>query len=64
MCCGIRPARNLICLTRGMCFVGAGSMVAAGLVLLLSDRSKAAAAIKQLTLPLLAIIALAVGLAI
>ena len=45
-------------------FVGAGSMVAAGLVLLLSDRSKAAAAIKQLTLPLLAIIALAVGLAL
>lgn len=43
-------------------FVGAGSMVAAGLVLLLSDRSKASAAIKQLTFPLLAVIALALGL--
>lgn len=45
-------------------FVGTGSMVAAGLVLLLSDRTKAAAALKQLASPLLAVIALALGLAI
>ena len=41
---------------------GAGSMVAAGLVLLLSDRSKASAALKQLVPPLLGVVALAVGL--
>jgi len=45
-------------------FVGAGSMVAAGLVLLLSSPSKASAALKQLVPPLLGIIALAVGLAL
>ena len=44
-------------------FVGAGSMVAAGVVLLLSDRSKAAAAFKQLTLPLIGVVVLAIGLA-
>ncbi|MFI7434909.1 DUF1304 domain-containing protein [Micromonospora haikouensis] len=44
-------------------FVGAGSMVAAGLVLLLSDPSKAGAALKQLVLPLLGVVALAIGLA-
>jgi putative membrane protein len=44
-------------------FVGAGSMVAAGLVLLLSDRSKTRPALIQLTPPLLGIVALAVGLA-
>jgi putative membrane protein len=43
-------------------FVGAGSMVAAGLVLLLSDRSKTRPALIQLTPPLLGIVALAVGL--
>lgn len=43
-------------------FAGAGSMVAAGLVLLLSDRSKASAALKQLVPPLLGVVALAVGL--
>lgn len=43
-------------------FTGAGSMVAAGLVLLLSDRSKASAALKQLVPPLLGIVCLAVGL--
>ncbi|MCF4120871.1 DUF1304 domain-containing protein [Antribacter sp. KLBMP9083] len=43
-------------------FVGTGSMVAAGLVLLVSSPSKARAAIVQLTPPLLAIIALAAGL--
>jgi len=45
-------------------FVGAGSMVAAGLVLLLSSPSKAGAALKQLVPPLLGIAALAVGLAL
>ena len=44
-------------------FVGAWSMVAAGLVLLLSDRSKTRPALIQLTPPLLGIVALAVGLA-
>ena len=44
-------------------FVGAGSMVAAGLVLLLSDRSKTRPALIQLTPPLLGIVSLAVGLA-
>ncbi|TDC82594.1 DUF1304 domain-containing protein [Micromonospora sp. KC606] len=43
-------------------FVGAGSMVAAGLVLLVSTPSKANAALKQLVPPLLGIIALAIGL--
>ncbi|WP_404445735.1 DUF1304 domain-containing protein [Microbacterium marinum] len=45
-------------------FVGAGSMVAAGLILLLSDRTKASAALKQLVPPLLGIVALAIGLAL
>ena len=45
-------------------FVGAGSMVAAGLVLLLSDRSKARAAMIQLTAPLLGVVLLAIGLAL
>ncbi|MFS0866414.1 DUF1304 domain-containing protein [Microbacterium sp. 179-B 1A2 NHS] len=44
-------------------FVGTGSMVAAGLVLVLSDRTKARAALVQLVPPLLGIIALVVGLA-
>ena len=43
-------------------FVGAGSMVAAGLVLVLSDRSKTRAALIQLVAPLIGIGALAVGL--
>ncbi|WP_047689457.1 DUF1304 domain-containing protein [Kocuria sp. ZOR0020] len=42
--------------------VGAGSMVAAGLALLLSDRTKTSAALKQLTLPALGILALVIGL--
>lgn len=45
-------------------FVGTGSMVAAGVVLLLSDPTKASAALKQLVPPLIAILALAFGLAI
>lgn len=43
-------------------FVGAGSMVAAGAVLLCSSPSKAQAALKQLVPPLLGILALALGL--
>lgn len=43
-------------------FVGAGSMVAAGLVLLLSSPSKARAALVQLVPPLLGVVALAIGL--
>ena len=42
--------------------VGAGSMVAAGLVLLLSDRSKARPALVQLVPPLLGGVLLVVGL--
>ena len=45
-------------------FVGAGSMVAAGAVLLLSSPSKAAAALKQLLPPLLGVVALAIGLSL
>ncbi|MBE1878589.1 DUF1304 domain-containing protein [Myceligenerans pegani] len=45
-------------------FVGAGSMVAAALVLVLSNPSMAAAAAKQGALPLLGVVALAVGLAV
>ncbi|HEY5787417.1 MAG TPA: DUF1304 domain-containing protein [Microlunatus sp.] len=44
-----------------MVFVGTGSMVAAGLVLLLSSPSKASAALKQLVLPALAIVVLVLG---
>ncbi|GAA1872753.1 DUF1304 domain-containing protein [Pseudonocardia ailaonensis] len=43
-------------------FAGAGCMVAAGLVLVLSDRSKARAAAVQLVAPLLGIVLLALGL--
>lgn len=45
-------------------FVGAGSMVAAALVLLLSSKGRGRAALVQGTLPALAIIALAIGLAV
>ena len=41
---------------------GAGSMVAAGLVLMLSARTKTSAALKQAVLPLLGVVALVVGL--
>ncbi len=43
-------------------FAGAGSMTGAGLVLLLSNRDLARAALTQLVPPLLAVILLAVGL--
>ena len=43
---------------------GAGSMAAAGTVLLVSSPAKAASALKQLVPPLLAVVALAIGLAV
>jgi putative membrane protein len=46
-----------------LALTGAGSMVAAALVLALSDRSKLRAAVAQGAFPLLGAIALAVGLA-
>ncbi|WP_449374731.1 DUF1304 domain-containing protein [Arthrobacter psychrolactophilus] len=45
-------------------FVGAGSMVAAGVVLLSSSPDKVSAALKQLVPPLLGVLALALGLAL
>ena len=45
-------------------FAGTGMMLAAALVLVLSDRSKTRAAVMQGTLPLLAVIATAIGVAI
>lgn len=45
-------------------FAGTGMMLAAALVLILSDRSKMRAATMQGTLPLLAVIATAIGVAI
>lgn len=45
-------------------FAGTGMMVGAALVLILSDRSKARAALMQGTLPLLAVIATAIGAAL
>jgi putative membrane protein len=45
-------------------FAGVGSMLAASLVLLLSSPDKARAAITQGTLPLIAVVLLAIGLAI
>ena len=43
---------------------GAGSMVAAALVLIVSDPSKRGAALKQGAIPLLGVVALIVGLAV
>ncbi|MFY9714547.1 MAG: DUF1304 domain-containing protein [Microbacterium sp.] len=45
-------------------FAGTGMMLAAALVLILSDRGKARAAIMQGSLPLLAVIVTAVGISI
>ncbi|MGW0177649.1 DUF1304 domain-containing protein [Rhodococcus sp. NPDC003322] len=45
-------------------FAGAGSMLAAALVLLVSSPDKARAALTQGTLPLLAVVLLALGLAL
>lgn len=45
-------------------FAGTGMMLAAALVLVLSDRSKARAALMQGALPLLAIVATAIGVSL
>lgn len=45
-------------------FTGAGSMVAASLVLVLSDPSKASAALKQGVIPALGVLSLALGIAL
>ncbi|WP_282852405.1 DUF1304 domain-containing protein [Gulosibacter sediminis] len=45
-------------------FTGAGSMVAASLVLLLTSSDKASAALKQGVIPALGVIALAIGVAL
>lgn len=45
-------------------FVGTGSMIAAALVLLLSDRSKTRAALTQMAFAVIAVILLAIGLAL
>jgi putative membrane protein len=45
-------------------FAGAGSMVAASLVLVVSDPSKRGAALKQGVVPLLGVVALGIGLAV
>lgn len=45
-------------------FAGTGMMLAAALVLILSDRTKARAAVMQGTLPLLAVIATAIAVSI
>ena len=45
-------------------FAGTGMMLAAALVLVLSDRSKARAATMQGTLPLLAVVVTAIGVAL
>lgn len=55
-------ARGCTSVGATLVFTGAGSMVAAGLVLLISSPDKASAALKQLVPPLLGIIALAAGL--
>ena len=45
-------------------FAGTGMMLAAALVLILSDRSKARAALMQGTLPLLAVVVTAIGVSL
>jgi putative membrane protein len=45
-------------------FAGAGMMVAAALVLVLSDRTKLRAAAMQGTLPLLAVVVTAIGVSL
>ncbi|MBA0047380.1 DUF1304 domain-containing protein [Mycobacterium sp. NPDC050853] len=57
-------ARGCTAVGATLVFTGAGSMVAAGLVLLISSPDKASAALKQLVPPLLGIVCLAVGLAL
>jgi len=55
-------AANAPIVGAALVLAGAGSMVAAGLVLLLSSQDLAVAALSQLVPPLLAVILLAVGL--
>jgi putative membrane protein len=55
-------AANMPVVGATLVFAGAGSMIGAGLVLLLSNRDLARAALAQLVPPLLAVILLAVGL--
>jgi putative membrane protein len=55
-------AANMPVVGATLVFAGAGSMIGAGLVLLLSNRDLARAALAQLGPPLLAVILLAVGL--
>ncbi|MGH3724636.1 MAG: DUF1304 domain-containing protein [Mycobacterium sp.] len=57
-------ARGCTSVGATLVFTGAGSMVAAGLVLLISSPDKASAALKQLVPPLLGIVCLVVGLAL
>jgi putative membrane protein len=58
----IAVAAGALAVGATLVLTGVGSMLAAALVLLLSDRTKARAAITQGTLPLLAVIATVVGL--
>jgi putative membrane protein len=55
-------AANTLVVGATLVFAGAGSMIGAGLVLLLSNRDLARAALAQLVPPLLAVILLAIGL--
>ncbi|QEV98967.1 DUF1304 domain-containing protein [Microbacterium caowuchunii] len=59
---------GIVCVVAGaptvgatLVFVGAGSMVAAGLVLLLSSPSKARAALTQLAFPFVSVVLLAIA---
>ena len=58
----VAAALDHVAVGAALVIAGAGSMLAAALVLIVSDRSKASAAVKQGTLPLLALVALAVAL--
>ncbi|WP_341975218.1 DUF1304 domain-containing protein [Microbacterium sp. LWO13-1.2] len=55
---------GLVAIGLTLVFAGTGMMLAAALVLILSERSKARAAIMQGSLPLLAVIVTAIGVAI
>jgi putative membrane protein len=55
-------AANTLVVGATLVFAGAGSMIGAGLVLLLSNRDLARAALAQLVPPLLAVILLSIGL--
>ncbi|GAB2550124.1 DUF1304 domain-containing protein [Leucobacter ruminantium] len=55
-------ATGAVAIGSALVFAGAGSMAAAALVLLLSSPDKRGAALKQGTVPLLAVVALTIGL--